>query len=210
MPVKKAAGSAAPDIPPRPGAVILARHGEPALSRRVRLNAAAYRAWWAKYEAGGLAADQNPPPGLKAASDKAGFIIASTRPRSVETARTLSRGRAFAEDPIFIEAPLPPPHLPRWVKLSPRLWGFLARSRWWFLNGHDGEESRRQAHARAVEAARQLTDLAAGGQDVLVVAHGFFNHMIGRALRRQGWRCIDDQGFRYWSARRFERREEGK
>jgi len=197
-------GAISPDLA-RPGAVILARHGRPALSRKIRLNAAEYREWWAAYEIAGLAPEQAPPPGLKAICDRAGFIIASTRPRSVETARTLTRGRVFAEDPIFVEAPLPPPSLPAWIRLSPRLWGFITRFLWWFFDHHDGEESRAQAHARAAEAARQLTELAAGGKDVVVVAHGFFNAMVARALRRQGWRCISDQGYRYWSARRFER-----
>jgi broad specificity phosphatase PhoE len=188
----------------RPGAVILARHGEPALSRRVRLCADEYREWWADYEIGGLAEGQTPPDSLKAAADKAGFIIASTRLRSVETARAVSCGRAFAEDPIFIEAPLPPPHWPRWLKLSPRLWGVISRFWWWMFNHHDSQESRAQAQVRADEAARQLIQLAAGGQDVLVVAHGFFNTMVGVELRRLGWRCTADGGFSYWSARRFE------
>jgi len=39
---------------------------------------------------------------------------------------------------------------------------------------------------------------------VLVVAHGFFNTMVGRALGRQGWRCTVDGGFSYWASRRFE------
>ena len=50
-----------------------------------------------------------------------------------------------------------------------------------------------------------VAELAENGQDVLVVAHGFFNTMIGEALKRRGWRCIEDQGFRYWSARIFRR-----
>ena len=195
----------APDAPDRPGAVILARHGRPALSRKIRLNAEQYRQWWATYEVGGIAPDQVPPAALRAISDRAGFVIASSRLRSVETARTLTHGRDFAQDPIFVEAPLPPPSLPGWIRLSPIVWGFLARSRWWFFNRHDGGESRVEAQTRADEAARQLAALAAGGHDVLVVAHGFFNLMIGRALKRQGWRCIENQGHRYWSARRFER-----
>jgi broad specificity phosphatase PhoE len=69
---------------------------------------------------------------------------------------------------------------------------------------HDQQETRRQAEARAAEAARQLAELAAGGQDVLVVAHGYFNTMVGLALRRHGWRCVEDGGFTYWAARRFE------
>ena len=188
----------------RPGGVILARHGEPALSRRRMLCADEYREWWADYEVGGLAAGQAPPEALRQAADRAGFIIASTRPRSVETARALACGRAFAEDALFIEAPLPPPHWPRWVKLSPRIWGFVARLWWWLFDHHDHQETRAEAEARADEAARQLVALAAGGQDVLVVAHGFFNAMIGQALGRLGWRCVADGGFRYWAARRFE------
>ena len=93
---------------------------------------------------------------------------------------------------------------PSWLRLSPRLWGFLSRFWWYWFNHHDHQESRSEAQARADEAARQLIELAEGGQDVLVVAHGFFNTMVGLALRRRGWRCVEDGGFRYWSARRFE------
>ncbi|HEV2362770.1 MAG TPA: histidine phosphatase family protein [Caulobacteraceae bacterium] len=201
---RAAAGSAAAaDKAERPGAIILARHGEPALSRKVRLSAQGYRAWWAKYEAGGIRSDQEIPAQILAMAGKAGFIIASTRARSIETAKALARGRAVAEDPMFIEAPLPPPNLPSWLRLSPRAWGFVSRISWWFFHGH-GEESRPTAQERADEAARQLADLAVGGHDVLVVAHGFFNSMVGRSLRRRGWRLTLDQGFRYWSARRFE------
>ena len=41
---------------------------------------------------------------------------------------------------------------------------------------------------------------------MLVVAHGFFNGMVGVELTRRGWRCVHDRGFKYWSTRRFERR----
>jgi broad specificity phosphatase PhoE len=197
-------GTAPPDAPEHPGAVILARHGEPALSRKVLLSAAEYRDWWGRYEDGGIAPDQTPPAVLQTIADKAGFIIASARPRSIESARLLARARAFAEDPIFVEAPLPPPDCPAWLKLSPRLWGFISRVNWWFFDQHHGEEPRAKAQARATEAARQLVELAASGQDVLVVAHGFFNGMVGRSLQQLGWRRTLDEGFRYWAARRFE------
>lgn len=189
----------------RPGAVILARHGEPDLSRKILLNAEGYRLWWGAYETKGLRQGQAAPADLKAVASNAGAIIASTRPRSMETAQAVCDGKAFARDPMFIEAPLPPPPFPGWVKLSPRLWGFISRFWWWFFNHHGEEESRAQAEQRAAEAARLVADMAGEGQDVLVVAHGFFNTMIGLALKRDGWRCTEDQGFRYWCARRFER-----
>lgn len=188
----------------RPGAVILARHGRPGLSRRVRLSADEYRKWWADYEVVGLDAGQSAPAALTLLAQQAGFVIASTRPRSIETAKALACGRAFAEDPLFVEAPLPPPDWPTWLRLSPRIWGVLSRFWWWFFNHHDQQETRDEARRRADEAARRLIELAAGGQDVLVVAHGFFNGMVGLALRKRGWRCVEDGGFRYWAARRFE------
>ncbi len=46
---------------------------------------------------------------------------------------------------------------------------------------------------------------AKDGRDVLLVAHGFFNLMVGRELKKLGWRCVSDGGYRYWRAQRFER-----
>src|SRR5450759_151731 len=48
------------DTVEKPGAVILARHGQPALSRRCVLSADQYREWWADYETGGLLEGQTP------------------------------------------------------------------------------------------------------------------------------------------------------
>ncbi len=186
------------------GAIILARHGEPALSRETRLSAAGYGAWWARYEEGGILAGQPIPEAVKEAARTAGVVIASTRRRSIESVLALGVPPGFEENPLFVEAPLPPPPFPDWIKFSPRHWGVITRFWWWFFDFHPGVESRAQAERRADQAARTLIAHAAGGADVLLVAHGFFNTMIGRALRRLRWRCTLDQGFRYWSVRRFE------
>lgn len=198
--------SAAPAAsePVRPGAIILARHGEPALSRRVWLNAEGYRQFWAQYEVLGLLPGQTPPETLTEFVASAGVVFSSTRQRSIETAIALTRGRDFASDALFVEAPLPPPNLPAFIKMRPSYWGFLARVCWWFLNHHEGEETRRQAEDRAAAAAERLIEAAKQGQDVVVLAHGFFNFMVGRALRRRGWRIAVSQGYKYWSMRRFE------
>jgi broad specificity phosphatase PhoE len=189
---------------PKSGAILLARHGEPALSRKVRLTAAGYRDFWAKYEVGGLAAEQAPPPELIDFVAKAHVLISSSRRRSVESAHIAGQGRAFEQYPMLIEAPLPPPPWP-FVRLSPKIWGFWSRFHWWFFNHHGGQESRGQAEARVDEIVALLTGWAEEGKDVAVVAHGFINFMIGRALRRRGWTMIKSQGFKYWSTRRFEK-----
>ena len=190
----------------RPGAVILARHGEPALSRKCLITSAQYRDWWGQYEVGGLRAGQTPPAALVDAAAGAGAIYASSRPRAVETAAAVSAGREVMVDALFIEAPLPPPHLPDWIKLSPRWWGVVARCWWHLSDRHHQEETRAEAEVRAEQAAQALIARAATGQDVLVLAHGYFNHMVGRCLKAAGWRLVQNQGFKYWSQRRYEKR----
>jgi len=187
------------------GAVILARHGEPALSRRVVLTARGYREWWARYEEGGLKAGQSPPPSLLGMVRTAdAIVVSSTRERSIESARAVTGGRDFRSDALFVEAPLPSPPLPDWFRLPPRWWGVLSRLCWWAFNYHDGQESVAEARTRARRAASDLAERAAAGQEVVLIAHGFFNAMIGRALAARGWRKTLDQGYSYWSARRFE------
>ena len=190
----------------RPGVIVLARHGEPALSRKVSLSAQQYREFWARYEVLGIAPGQTPPASLGVSARASGTLVTSTRLRSIESAQLLAPGREFSRHEVLIEAPLPPPPWPGWLKLSPRTWGFLARFWWWFFNHNEGQETRAQALRRAEDAADLLAGLAETGQDVVVLAHGFFNYMIGRALRRRGWRLTSSEGYKYWSTRRFERR----
>jgi broad specificity phosphatase PhoE len=189
----------------RPGTITLARHGEPALSRKVRLTSQEYRDFWARYETMGLLPGQVPPAALRGFVDTCDVLVASTRLRAIESAQTVGHGRAFTQEALLVEAPLPPPNWPAWIKLSPRLWGFFARVWWWYFNHHQGEESRKQAELRADAAAAKLDAMAASGQSVVVLAHGFFNILVGRALRRRGWRMTVREGYKYWSTRRFER-----
>ena len=163
----------------RCGAIVLARHGEPALSRKILLTAQGYRDWWDRYEEGGLLEGQVPPECLVSTAAGAGAIFSSTRQRARETAAAVANGNLVHADVLFIEAPLPPPSFPDWFKLSPRWWGVVARFWWWFFDHHEGQETKSEAQARAARAADLLEARAGEGKDVLVLAHGFFNGMVG-------------------------------
>ena len=183
----------------------LARHGKPALSRACRLNAEEYRHWWSVYEEGGILPGQTPPPTIVAVGSTADVIVASTRRRAIETAQMVADGKPIQTDSVFIEAPLPPPGLPGFIRLNPRIWGFVSRFLWWFFNHHHGEESRGQSQVRAKQAADQLIHIAETGRDVLLIAHGFFNRVIEIELKRAGWRRVSGRGYKYWSTKRYER-----
>lgn len=190
----------------RAGSIVLARHGEPALSRRVKLDSEGYRRWWARYEEGGLLSGQVTPSALAEVAGRADKVFASVRPRAIQTAKALRGQAAVHVDEVFIEAPLPPPRFPSWIRMSPRAWGVISRFWWWWFDHHAGQESRAEAEVRASKACDTIVREAEAGHDVMVVAHGFFNAMIGIQLKRRGWRCVADGGYRYWSSRRFEKR----
>jgi broad specificity phosphatase PhoE len=191
---------------PASGTITVARHGEPALSRAIRLDVSGYGAFWAAYEEGGLLEGQAAPEHLHEAARAADLVLVSSRRRAIESARLVMGERAFEEDARLIEAPLPPPPWPAFVRMSPRFWGFFSRFWWWWFNHHAGQESRAQATLRAREVARQISEEADRGKNVLVFAHGFFNAMIGLELTRLGWKRTWGRGWKYWSTRRFERR----
>ncbi len=191
-----------------PGAITLVRHGEPALSRRALLDWEGYRDWWAKYEESGLLEGQTPPHILDGYARDARYIYSSTLRRSIETAQAICGNRPFESLDMLVEAPLPPPHLPRWIKLSPKSWGWGTVSRlwWWYTDNHGAWETRRQAQARAKKAADFLVAKAREGGDVLVLAHGYFNLMISLELKKMGYIKTVEQGFKYWGCRRYEKK----
>jgi broad specificity phosphatase PhoE len=187
-------------------AIVLARHGRPALDRSKAMDWRGYKEWWAAYDEGGLAEGEDPPEDLLAVARDAHAVLASPLTRSIETARAVAAGREVVADPVFIEAPLPPPPIPG-LRLKPGQWGVVARIAWW-LGFSGGQESREQAEQRAEAAVdRVMQDLLGEPEDhrvVLVCAHGWFNRMMRPVLRRRGWACVRDGRDHYWSYRRYE------
>ena len=90
-----------------------------------------YRDWWATYELSSLKDGQTCPEALLKEIGEDAVILSSARPRAMQTAGHLGRGREVKHDPMFNEAPLPPPK-PRPFPMRPR----VARKRryspmWW-------------------------------------------------------------------------------
>ncbi|MCB2112754.1 MAG: histidine phosphatase family protein [Parvularculaceae bacterium] len=186
------------------GRIITARHGRPNLARDMRIAAADYGAWWSQYDASGLHPDERPPQSLIDLAGGATTVLSSTLPRAIETARHATQGeRDVPADPLFVEAPLPPPPVP-FLKLSPTTWGVISRTFWFLGYAPAGVENHAGAWRRVDEIAARLAGLAEKG-DVLLCAHGYLNWMIDRKLRASGWRRAGREGGNhYWSWRIYE------
>ena len=71
--------------------IIIARHGKPELSRKVRLNWKEYREWWLKYQISGLKKEQKVPKRLKKWAEKSDIVISSSLLRAMDVGNTCER-----------------------------------------------------------------------------------------------------------------------
>jgi len=183
--------------------IIIARHGKPALSRKVKLNWREFRDWWKKYDAGGLLPEQKIPKRLQSWVEKADIVISSSLRRAIESAELASGRKPDFIYEELIEAALPPPHLGP-LKIRPKSWGTWSRIAWYF-GWSDGMETHRAARIRANHMCDVLAGHAKGGKIIYVSAHGWFNRMLKGSLMKRGWVCKSQNGDLHWSHRRFER-----
>jgi hypothetical protein len=79
------------------------------------------------------------------------------------------------------------------------VWAVMARVMW--HAGYNPEiENYRRAKARAMAAADILLQRADANDGIAVlVAHGYFNAMIGRVLRKRGFRRSGSHRVRFWN-----------
>ena len=187
------------------GRIFTARHGEPAMDRTVRITAKQYGEWWANYDLAGLKPGQVPPDSLVRVAEGCDVVLSSTLPRAIETAAQLvGDTRKVPQDPMFVEAALPPPPIPSFVKLSPIGWGRVSRTFWFLGYAPNGVENHSAARRRVRSIADRLIEHATSGQSVLLCAHGYLNWMIDGHLKKRGWARVAHEGENnYWSWRGY-------
>ena len=193
---------------PRPGArIILIRHGQPAIPLRPRTSHREFGAYIDAYEEAGLDPVSLPPRELTDLVKELKAVFTSDRPRSHESARKLAPQAELVMDSLFAEAPLPSPRLPL-LKMRVATWAVMARLLW-HAGYTPGIENYPDARARAARAADLLTARVMDGGAVALVAHGYFNAMIGRQLRKRGWTRSGSHQVRYWNAVIYDWKKQG-
>ena len=178
--------------------IILVRHGKPAISTRLRTGHKGFRAYIDAYEAAGLDPDNAPPEEVQDLVKELGAIYTSQRPRAQDSARALAPEAELIADALFEEAPLASPRIPL-LRARVPTWAVMARILW-HAGYHPEIENFRRAKHRAARAADILMARAREDGVTALVAHGYFNAIIGRELRRRGFRRIGAHRVSYWNA----------
>jgi broad specificity phosphatase PhoE len=146
-----------------------------------------------------------PAPELEQLVRAARCVFTSPLRRSRESAALLAPGTTPLVDPDFRETELPSGFRSR-VRLTPELWGLIARSAW-FCGWSAGVETSTAARGRAAKAAALLTARAARDDVVALVGHGMMNILIARHLRAAGWRGPRLPSQKHWGFGVYERND---
>jgi broad specificity phosphatase PhoE len=179
--------------------IVLVRHGRPAIESSPRTSHHGFRRYIDEYQEAGLDPLSAPPEELLDLVKGLNAVHTSDAPRANDSARTLLPNAELIADPLFAEAPLAAPRIPL-LKLKVPLWAVMARIMW-HAGYHPEIENYRRARSRANQAADILIDRAESNEGVAVlVAHGYFNAMIGRILRKRGFRRTGSHRVRFWNA----------
>jgi broad specificity phosphatase PhoE len=183
--------------------IILIRHGQPHLPLRPSTGHAGFADYITAYEEAGLAPQDLPPQELRTLVQALDHVFTSDRPRSRQSASALAPGAVLTEDALFAEAPLGAPRIP-FLKMTVPKWAVVSRILW-YLGFAPGIETMAAAGARAARAADILVSRAREKGAAVLVAHGYFNWMIGRRLRKLGFRRTGSHQARYWNTVIYEK-----
>ena len=183
--------------------IVLVRHGRPAMGRSRWIGHAAFARFIDDYQAAGIEADP-PPPELRDLVSEAPRVFASDLKRSIDSAVTLLPEAELVSTSMFTEAPLASPRVPA-LKMKAPAWAVMARVAW-HGGFKPGIESYGQSKQRARQAAPLLIEEAERSGLAVLVAHGYFNAILGRTLRLRGWRRVSgSHRARFWNTVVYER-----
>jgi broad specificity phosphatase PhoE len=188
----------------RPARVILIRHGRPALPTAPRTSHHEFRDYIDAYEEAGLDPQDAPPEELQDLVAELTAVFTSDAKRAHDSARALAPNAELLVDPLFVEAPLASPRIPM-LRMKVPKWAVVARVLW-HAGYHPEIENYRKAKHRASQAADILASRAHTDGAAALVAHGYFNFLIGRQLRRRGFRKSGSHRAKFWNAVIYEKR----
>jgi len=181
------------------------RHGKPDFnppSLTSRIEPEHFNSLLDEYDAAGLEPVWN---GKRKGEELRCRVISSDLPRALDTARLLSsNGRKIPMDPIFREVPLPR-FRPGGMRVQPHLFMFWSRIGW-ALGILKSQESKAQANQRVEKAADLLEELCREHQEIALCSHGYFLMLLGRELRRRGWKTRKRGLYRFLERAEFTRR----
>lgn len=178
--------------------ISLIRHGKSKMKDKQRITCTAFQKWIETYDRTGVCEEIQVPNETLKKITTANILLTSHLERSMESAALLTKRTGIIADELFRETELPIIPETLGLKLRPNTWAVL--SRWMWLCGYSRYcESLANAKQRAKSATSRLIQYAERHQTVVLIGHGFFNHLITLELQKMGWKGKRRVSFKHWS-----------
>ncbi|HSM95487.1 MAG TPA: histidine phosphatase family protein [Rhizomicrobium sp.] len=177
--------------------IILIRHGRPAIATAPVARHHEFRDYIDAYEEAGLDPADAPPAELRDLLRELDAVFTSSKKRAAESARALAPDARLIVDPLFAESPLASPRIPL-LKMKVTKWAVVSRLMW-YAGFSPKIEGYRKSKRRAKQAADILIKRAMKDGGAALVAHGYFNYLIGIELRRRGFTQTGSHKAKYWN-----------
>lgn len=187
----------------KPVQIVLIRHGRPAIATAPVASHHEFREYIDDYEEAGLDPADAPPGELRDLMGEIGAVFTSGRKRAAESAKALAPNAELIVDPLFAESPLASPRIPL-LKMKVTKWAVVSRLMW-YAGFSPRIEGYRKSKRRAREAADILIKRAMKEGGAALVAHGYFNYLIGIELRRRGFVQTGRHKAKYWNDVTYEK-----
>ncbi|TXC85702.1 histidine phosphatase family protein [Metabacillus litoralis] len=186
--------------------ITLIRHGRSLHTEQTPVTCKELHSWVVKYdEVSILEEKQYPSEAIKKATE-ANVLLTSDLKRAIDSASSLTSERPVESYSLLREVDLPIPSGNLFgVKLSPKTWLTLFRLLW-FCGYSNNSESFSHAKERAKKAAHFLINEASKHESVTVVGHGFFNILVTKQLKNEGWISQTKQSSKHWSCTTYKKR----
>ncbi|WP_019243300.1 MULTISPECIES: histidine phosphatase family protein [Bacillus] len=177
--------------------ISLIRHGVSVCDMSSRLTSKQYSKWVKKYDESGVLPFDTLLEGTQEAMSLSQVVLTSNLKRSIDSAFYLKKDYEFQTHSLFHEVGIPTASNIFFLYMKPNSWNIFLRILW--LLGYSKDvESYRLAKKRAKLAADYLIGFSHKYNHVALVGHGFFNRMIAKQLKKEGWQSVDSYADGNW------------
>ena len=183
--------------------ITLIRHAKVVINQRTKISALEMKAWVEEYDHA-FVSHEVPMEKIIKHLKHADLVLASGLSRTKESLGLIGV-KAKEHNSLFDEIALPTFENEA-IKLYPKQWLMLLRFMLIFP-GAKKHEILVKSRQRAKMAAMYLDRLVDEHQDVSLMGHGGMNWLMGKALEKLGWKCVENaQATKNWGYKVYEKK----
>lgn len=168
--------------------IIIYRHAKPIVSENEIISGKDYPDWVKRYNQSEITLSKKELPNEN-------FVFTSKINRSIKTGKAISQ--KIEENELFNEAEVPLIRFPKFKKKA-KFWVIISRILWMY--GLSTKCESYKATKQRVNSAIQFIDsYLKSNNEIIIVGHGFINHMLKKQLIKNDWQLSLDEGHDYLS-----------